>query len=186
MENVQDLDMDLVALGLLTPQTRCAATPWTGMQMHPLQDQQQARSEVASQGKLQAKVRPARKKPSAPSRPRKKCGKMDIASAATVQITRRTSEEQQATVENDVNTDNYAVCDVIIAIEEAFDDVLSVEVSGQGDRLKACFRIRFIRSLLMLRMRHILDSNSQSNVVSAEDITEHVFTLLQRFGIDIQ
>ncbi len=188
MENAQDLDMDLLALGLLTPQACCAATPWTATQ--PLECQQPARSEAASRGKRQPKARQARKRPSAPSKSRKtpqassKSGRRQFASISTVQITRQASDE--LTARNALTTDNYAVSDVLNAIEEAFDEVLSDDVAGNGGSRKACFRLRFIRSLLMLRMQHILDANSPHTVVSAEDITERVFELLQRFGISIQ
>lgn len=107
---------------------------------------------------------------------------------STVQITQRASD-----AETDLNPiesaatelSSYAVSDVLNAIEEAFDEVLSADVAGNGGSRKACFRLRFIRSLLMLRMQHILDANSPYAAMSAEDITERVFELLQRFGICI-
>jgi hypothetical protein len=94
---------------------------------------------------------------------------------------RRSSEEQ--VTENAQYTDNYAVSDVLSAIEDAFDEVLSADLSGNGDSQKVRFRLRLIRTLLMLRMQHILDASSPLTVVSAEDITERVFAMLQRFGL---
>ena len=83
-------------------------------------------------------------------------------------------------------TSAYAVADVLDAIMDAFDDVLICEVSGNANSVRTRFRVRVIRNLLALCLQRILEANSPQNVLSVSDVTEHVFRMLEGFGISIQ
>lgn len=198
MANAQDLDtmdLDMLARALLTPQVCSQETQWMVAQPHL--ESQPARSADASRGKRQPKARQARKRPSEPSTCRKaaqtrKQRSTQVASPPrTVQITQRSSDEQVA--RNALSTDNsamgtsaYAVADVLDAIMDAFDDVLICEVPGNANSVRTRFRVRVIRNLLALCLQRILEANSPQNVLSVSDVTEHVFGMLEGFGISIQ
>jgi hypothetical protein len=202
MENARnlDMDMDMLALALLTPQACNVETPWT-VAHPPPQESESARSADASrrrQQQQQPKSRQVRKRQSdqskcrrkSPQKSRKRTTKQ-VAPNSTVQITQRLSDEQAemntASAETaEVETFSYAVADVLEAVLDAFDVALSGTVSGPGNSTRGCFRLQVIRNLMIVCLQRKLEANAPHNEMSVEDITGHVFGLLQRFGISIQ
>jgi hypothetical protein len=197
LENALDLDMNMLALALVTPQVCNQETPW--MVRQPPLESQPARSAAASRGKVQPKARQARKRPSEPStwckapQTSRKRGRREVAeTSSSVPITRRPADEQ---VTNNALSDAetftlgltaYATSDVVNAMVDAFDDVLSDQVLQNDNSVRARFSLRITRNLLVLRLKRILGTESTQNGVSLEDITKHVFEMLEGFGIGMQ
>ncbi len=193
-QNAQDLDMDMnmLALALLTPQVCLEETPWTAAQP----DAQPARSADASRKTRSPKAPQVRQRPSAQSKPRKTAqtnrrrSRSQVASSATIRITPRASdvpaEETAALNEATAMEASYGANDVFDALMKAFDETLTVAVSGTGTSDRTRFRLHVVRNLLVLYLQRTLSADALHNVMSVEQITGLVLDMLQRFGICIQ
>lgn len=80
----------------------------------------------------------------------------------------------------------YAANDVFDALMKAFDETLTVAVSGTGTSDRTRFRLHVVRNLLVLYLQRTLAADALHNVMSVEQITGLVLDMLQRFGICIQ